>query len=55
MNDRPGPIPSWPRHLAPGAVRFSFSSASYDATIAFYRDIVGLPVPSPVRAMARAL
>src|SRR4029078_3926165 len=34
----------WPHHLAPGAVRFSYSSANYDATIAFYRDVVGLPV-----------
>jgi catechol 2,3-dioxygenase-like lactoylglutathione lyase family enzyme len=36
--------PPWPDHLAPGAVRFSYSSANYDATTAFYRDVVGLPV-----------
>ena len=35
---------SWPDHLRPGAVRFSWTSAHYDETIAFYRDIVGLPV-----------
>jgi catechol 2,3-dioxygenase-like lactoylglutathione lyase family enzyme len=35
---------SWPGHLKPGAVRFSYASSRYDATIAFYRDVVGLPV-----------
>jgi catechol 2,3-dioxygenase-like lactoylglutathione lyase family enzyme len=36
---------SWPEHLArTGAVRFSRSSAHYDRTVAFYRDVVGLPV-----------
>jgi catechol 2,3-dioxygenase-like lactoylglutathione lyase family enzyme len=34
----------WPAHLRPGALRFSFASAEYDRTIAFYRDVVGLPV-----------
>lgn len=35
---------SWPDHLArTGAVRFSHSSAEYDRTIAFYRNVVGLP------------
>jgi catechol 2,3-dioxygenase-like lactoylglutathione lyase family enzyme len=35
----------WPDHLAGvGAVRFSRSSAEYDRTIAFYRDVVGLTV-----------
>src|SRR4051794_37287539 len=35
---------SWPDHLArTGAVRFSRSSAHYDQTVAFYRDVVGLP------------
>lgn len=36
--------PSWPEHLQPAAVRFSWSSARYDETVAFYRDVVGLPV-----------
>src|SRR3954451_13462491 len=36
--------PSWPSHFNPGALRFSHSSANYDETIAFFRDIVGLPV-----------
>lgn len=36
--------PEWPKHFAPGAVRFAFSSANYDATIDFYREVVGLPV-----------
>jgi hypothetical protein len=36
--------PQWPGHLAPGALRFSYSSVNYDATIAFYRDVVGLPM-----------
>src|SRR4051794_1339041 len=35
---------SWPPHLRPGAVRFARTSKNYDETIAFYRDIVGLPV-----------
>jgi catechol 2,3-dioxygenase-like lactoylglutathione lyase family enzyme len=34
----------WPDHLVPGAVRLSYSSANYDATVAFYRDVVGLPL-----------
>ena len=36
--------PSWPAHLRPGALRVSHSSARYDETVAFYRDVVGLPV-----------
>jgi catechol 2,3-dioxygenase-like lactoylglutathione lyase family enzyme len=37
--------PEWPEHLArTGAVRFSRSSAHYESTVAFYRDVVGLPV-----------
>jgi catechol 2,3-dioxygenase-like lactoylglutathione lyase family enzyme len=35
---------SWPSHLRPGAVRWARASAHYDETIAFYRDVVGLPV-----------
>lgn len=34
----------WPVHLRPGAVRFTRSSGHYDRTVAFYRDLVGLPV-----------
>jgi len=34
----------WPAHLRPGALRFARVSAHYDDTIAFYRDVVGLPV-----------
>src|SRR3954452_14240586 len=35
---------NWPPHLRPGAVRFARTSSNYDETIAFYRDLVGLPV-----------
>ena len=35
---------SWPSDLKPGALRFSHSSANYDETVAFYRDLVSLPV-----------
>ena len=41
--------PSWPAHLTPGAVRLSYASANYDATLAFYRDIVGLPLLTEFR------
>jgi catechol 2,3-dioxygenase-like lactoylglutathione lyase family enzyme len=34
----------WPAHLSPGAVRFGRASRHYELTIAFYRDLVGLPV-----------
>jgi catechol 2,3-dioxygenase-like lactoylglutathione lyase family enzyme len=44
MNDDRQPMPQWPDHLAPGAVRLSYASDNYDATIAFYRDVVGLPL-----------
>ena len=44
MNDEHRPTLEWPNHLLPGAVRFSYSSTNYDATIGFYRDVVGLPV-----------
>ena len=36
--------PSWPVDFKPGALRFSHSSANYDETVAFYRDLVSLPV-----------
>lgn len=34
----------WPVHLRPGALRWARSSNRYDETVAFYRDLVGLPV-----------
>jgi len=34
----------WPRHLRPGALRWARASSHYDDTVAFYRDLVGLPV-----------
>jgi catechol 2,3-dioxygenase-like lactoylglutathione lyase family enzyme len=44
-NDMTGSRLSWPDHLArTGAVRFSRSSAHYDRTVAFYRDVLGLPL-----------
>jgi catechol 2,3-dioxygenase-like lactoylglutathione lyase family enzyme len=44
MSEATIPQFAWPDHLAAtGAVRFSRSSAEYDRTIAFYRDVVGLP------------
>jgi len=33
----------WPWHLPVGSVRFGRSSANYDETVRFYRDLVGLP------------
>ena len=44
MKDERQSTLEWPDHLAPGAVRLAYSSANYDATVAFYRDVVGLPV-----------
>lgn len=35
---------AWPAHLHVGALRVVRASANYDATIAFYRDVVGLVV-----------
>jgi catechol 2,3-dioxygenase-like lactoylglutathione lyase family enzyme len=34
----------WPRHMRVGSLRIVRSSVHYDATIEFYRDLVGLPV-----------
>jgi catechol 2,3-dioxygenase-like lactoylglutathione lyase family enzyme len=34
----------WPAHLRVGALRVVRASAHYDATVEFYRDVVGLPV-----------
>jgi catechol 2,3-dioxygenase-like lactoylglutathione lyase family enzyme len=38
------PTHNWPAHLHVGSMRVVRSSAHYEATIAFYRDLVGLPV-----------
>ena len=35
---------TWPSHLRPGAIRFTRASRHYDMTIAFYCDLVALPV-----------
>lgn len=35
---------TWPRHMRVGSFRIMRSSAHYDATIEFYRDLVGLTV-----------
>jgi hypothetical protein len=37
-------VPQWPAHLHPGALRFARASNNYESTVAFYRDLVGLPV-----------
>ena len=34
----------WPQHLPVGALRVMRLSARYEQTVAFYRDIIGLPV-----------
>jgi GNAT superfamily N-acetyltransferase len=40
---RPSPT-HWPAGLRPGALRWTRASSSYDETVAFYRDLVRLPV-----------
>src|SRR5690242_1041383 len=40
----PGDRRDWPPHLLVGAVRFARTSRRYDETIAFYRDLVALPL-----------
>lgn len=40
---------AWPGHLRVGALRLVRSSANFDATIAFYRDLVGLRVVDEFR------
>jgi catechol 2,3-dioxygenase-like lactoylglutathione lyase family enzyme len=35
---------TWPERLRPGALRWVRSSRHYEDTVAFYRDVVGLPV-----------
>ena len=42
--DAPRTETRWPAHLRPGALRWVRPSTRYDDTIAFYRDVVGLPV-----------
>jgi catechol 2,3-dioxygenase-like lactoylglutathione lyase family enzyme len=44
MSNRPEEAERWPEHLPVGAVRVARSSAHYDQTVRFYRDLVGLPV-----------
>jgi catechol 2,3-dioxygenase-like lactoylglutathione lyase family enzyme len=39
----------WPVHLRAGAVRVVRSSVHYEETVAFYRDLVGLPVIAEFR------
>jgi catechol 2,3-dioxygenase-like lactoylglutathione lyase family enzyme len=34
----------WPEHLRVGAVRFAWRTNHFDETVAFYRDLVGLPL-----------
>jgi GNAT superfamily N-acetyltransferase len=34
----------WPRHLRPGALRWTRASRRYEETVAFYRDLLQLPV-----------
>jgi hypothetical protein len=42
---------TWPAHLATiGAVRFGRRSHHFDESVAFYRDLVGLPVRETFRA-----
>jgi len=38
------PGTGWPAHVRPGALRFARASDHYQDTVAFYRDLVGLPV-----------
>jgi GNAT superfamily N-acetyltransferase len=40
----PSSSTGWPVHLSPGALRWARASNRYDETVAFYRDLVGLPV-----------
>jgi catechol 2,3-dioxygenase-like lactoylglutathione lyase family enzyme len=50
MPELGGPgVARWPAHLRPGALRWVRPSTHYDDTVAFYRDIVGLPVVDSFR------
>jgi hypothetical protein len=44
MVDEPTAKKEWPQHLPIGSLRWVRSSTHYEATIAFYRDAVGLTV-----------
>jgi catechol 2,3-dioxygenase-like lactoylglutathione lyase family enzyme len=44
MPTPPDAVRRWPEHLPVAAVRIGRTSARYDQTIQFYRDIVGLAV-----------
>jgi catechol 2,3-dioxygenase-like lactoylglutathione lyase family enzyme len=44
MSIPPDAASRWPEHLPVGAVRVGRTSAHYDQTVQFYRDLVGLPV-----------
>ena len=44
MSTPPDAVSRWPKHLPVGAVRVGQTSAHYDQTVQFYRDLVGLPV-----------
>jgi hypothetical protein len=44
MPDGTSATGGWPRHLRVGSLRIVRSSVHYEATIEFYRDLVGLPV-----------
>jgi hypothetical protein len=44
MSNRPEGARRWPEHLPVGAVRVGRSSAHYEQTVHFYRDLVGLPM-----------
>jgi catechol 2,3-dioxygenase-like lactoylglutathione lyase family enzyme len=44
MPTPPDAVSRWPEHLPVGAVRVGRTSAHYDQTVQFYRDVVGLPV-----------
>jgi catechol 2,3-dioxygenase-like lactoylglutathione lyase family enzyme len=44
MPTPPDAVSHWPEHLPVGAVRVGRTSAHYDQTVQFYRDVVGLPV-----------
>jgi ribosomal protein S18 acetylase RimI-like enzyme len=41
---------AWPAHLRPGALRWARASNRYEDTVAFYRDLVGLPVVDEFRS-----
>ena len=50
MSSRSGGAGRWPEHLPVGAVRVGRSSAHYDQTVRFYRDLVGLPLVDSLAA-----